>query len=886
MSNREEQTKFILKYAPHTIIGKIKGGITRERLDKLSNANLSTLYRKARNIVQKEIFEKGIKIKDRESWRDDFDLLKRATKDLNLVLKKGVGLKDPMRPDRYNRIKNSFDRTEEEDEILYNWSKKYSEKLDKLMKENRDKKIPSEVLRPLFKENGYNFSLIRDITRGHEVHQHQVEQNVSEKVGKKLEGKLGKDLTNKIAEFFDEGQEGYEPIEYDKHGKRRKYRAKLKYGEPRFEKTWEPDSDDEEMERRRIKKELKNVENNKEMTKSKKPKGQPPPPKYYNPYGFRDEERGEKPKKTQSLSAINLPIKMGDVKRSESMPVMSSRIEETLDRFRMAIQEDEEDDFAPDWVEEGEEEKTLVPEEGVVEVEEEPNSVMRLPPPMVREDTIPETIPMKTPVMPRSEIVKKARKQRKRDILNLALTDKGRIMFGNKYGNLKQTNWTNDMVKNFVLGLNNDEIEMAFKAEYKGKGDIKDLKEVLEINEAQRKVQPPLGRLVASKTQQINIGVEKKEKQLGVSGTTHINIDKEEGELSFSDIKQINIQPSFGVNKKVAQKTIGTDLNLGEYARATGLNQYEAAALVGQGGKSMVAPGIQREEEKKIDERVRAEVRAGGGDVLDILKEAAGNIGEGMFGDNMIREVNAGLTGLEINPSIPIRRGLGQPFVSDIVRSQLGVRGRIIEDESPLQQVEILEGAPGELPHAQAVVGNIDDEELVESKKLAGNNMYSEDQQLFLGRERANKIMERRKEPLDKELNNESERGRGEPHYEGKYDMPDVNIEPDQEGVDYGDVEPIEGRDNMNRINQQYLENRNIRGKGTWTGNRGIGYDFQRQAMVDRESNHLRNAQSLNYLRGQSIPYNMPTRNYATNQVGLIRNSNRSMILEVNALEP
>ena len=61
MSNREEQTKFILKYAPHTIIGKIKGGISKERLEKLSNANLSKLYRKARNIVQTEIFETNYK---------------------------------------------------------------------------------------------------------------------------------------------------------------------------------------------------------------------------------------------------------------------------------------------------------------------------------------------------------------------------------------------------------------------------------------------------------------------------------------------------------------------------------------------------------------------------------------------------------------------------------------------------------------------------------------------------------------------------------------------------------------------------------------------------------------------------------------------------------
>ncbi len=859
MSNREQQIKFILKYAPHTSIGKVKGGISKERLEKLSNSKLSTFYRKSRNIVQKEIFEKGIKI-EKESWRDDFEYLKQATKDLNSVLKK-IGLEHPMGGGKYkyNRIKNSRDRTEKEDEMLYNWTKKYGEKLEKVLRRSRD--IPDEVIFPFMKENGYNLGLIQQIAGMRDIAEYQVKQNVSEKVGKKLEDKFGKDIANKVAEFFEDRQEGFEPIEYDKYGKRRKYRGKLQPDEPRFEPTYEPDSDDEEMERRKLNK-IKNVEDNKDMTKQKKQKGRPPksspPPPHspssYNPYGMREEERRDKPKKTQSLSAISLPQKMGSVKRSESEPIgLQSRISDTLDRFSAALQADDEDDFAPDWIEEGEEEeeKTYVPQEGVVEVDEQPNSAFQImiPPPMVREDTIP----MKTPEIPRNQIVKKSRKQRKRDILSWALTENGKQLWENRYGNMKQTKWTNDMVKNFVLELNNNEIEMAFKEQY---GGIKNIKEALEITEAQRKVQPQLGNLVATKTTNINIGVEEREKQLGISGTTNIDIEKEQGDLGISDIKQINIQPSFGVNKKVAQKTIGTQLGLSDI----GLSESQIEE-VGQMGD------------------LRELVSQGQSDINH-------NLIRNTFGDNMIRDVNAGLTGLEINPSIPVRRGLGQPLVRNIVRSQLGVRGRIIEDESKLQQVDMLNGNEDELPHAQAVVGNIDDEELVEAQKLAGNNMYSEDQQLFLGRERANKTMERRKEPLDKELNNYSERGRsGDPHHEGKYDMGD-DIEPDQQGVDYGDIEPIEGRENMSQIQQQYLENRNIRGKGTWTGNRGVGYDFTRQAIVDRESNHLRNAQSLNYLRGESIPYNMPTRNYATNQVGLIRNSNRSMILEVNALEP
>ena len=676
MSNREQQIKFILKYAPHTSL--VRKDITIERLNKLTNADLGSFYRKARNIVQKEIFEKGIKIPDE----------------------------------------------------------------------------------------------------------------------KKVEDKKVED-----------------------------------------------------------------------------PRGSPPPAKYYNPYGLRDEERGNKPKKTQSLSSINMPEKMGDInplRKTASLPAihldLQKKVKDTLDRFSEAIKEDDEDLFY-----EEEEEKTFVPREGVIEVEEEPNSA--LPPHMFRDDAIRMQVQV-----PRNEIVKTTRKQRKRDILGGALTDNGRKLWEGHYGNMKQTKWTNKMVKDFILNLNNDEIEMAIKPGY---GGGKGIKEALQITEAQKKVQPQLGNLVATKTTNINIGIEKRENQLGVSGTTNVDIEKEEADLGVSDIKQINIQPSFGVNKKVVQKTIGTQLGLSDIGLSE--NQIEQVEQMGD---------------------LRDLVREGGNDMQH-------NLIRNTFGDNMIRDVNAGLTGLEINPSIPVRTGLGQPLVRNIVRSQLGVRGRIIEDESKLEQVDMLNGNEEELPHAQAVVGNIDDEELVEAQKLAGNNMYSEDQQLFLGRERANKTMERRKEPLDKEFSKRGGRGGKRVSFSDKdevfeygrggrggkrvsfSDKDEVfeydnyeDIEPDQQGVDYGEIQPVEGRENMNQINQQYLENRNIRGRGTWTGNRGVGFDFTRQAIVDRESNHLRNAQSLNFLRGQSIPYNTPSRNYATNQVGLIRNSNRSMILEVNALEP
>ena len=191
----------------------------------------------------------------RESWRDDYDFLKKAAKDLLPILKK-IGFRSPRDEKVYNRFKNSYDRTEEEDEMLYNWSKKYSEKLKERIKDGEIDNIPNEVFFPLMKEYEMeDLDVINDIIRRKEVIEFQVEQNVSEKVGKKLEAKLGKDITNKIAEYFEgrgvePGYPGFEKIEYDKFGKRRKFRWKMKYGEPRFEPTYIPDSDDEEMERR------------------------------------------------------------------------------------------------------------------------------------------------------------------------------------------------------------------------------------------------------------------------------------------------------------------------------------------------------------------------------------------------------------------------------------------------------------------------------------------------------------------------------------------------------------------------------------------------------------------------------------------------------------
>jgi len=100
------------------------------------------------------------------------------------------------------------------------------------------------------------------------------------------------------------------------------------------------------------------------------------------------------------------------------------------------------------------------------------------------------------------------------------------------------------------------------------------------------------------------------------------------------------------------------------------------------------------------------------------------------------------------------------------------------------------------------------------------------------------------------------------------------------------DMQPIEGGQSMREIIENEIEKRLLQPRGQWQGDRGIEADFQRQALADRVGNGIKNSQALNYLRKTGIPYKMPSRSYANNSVGLIRNSNRSMILTVNELEP
>ncbi len=411
---------------------------------------------------------------------------------------------------------------------------------------------------------------------------------------------------------------------------------------------------------------------------------------------------------------------------------------------------------------------------------------------------------------------------------------------------------TDKVMKDFIESLNEEDIQNSQLSQ----ADVSLLKGKSEAIQAQKKVMPSLLNLVAQKGPSVDI---------------------------MSD-------PSFGVNKSVAQKSQGTDLNLMEYARATGMDTYERMALVGAGQKSMVAPKEIEEEEKKIDQRLRREVRVGGGPALDIIKDSEARISEGMFGDNMIREINAGLTGLEENPNIEVvyRPGMKEVRFKNILDQPE-------EEKYPappgpiLRQDAMLHGPDDQLPHADPN----DDRELMNigARRLAENNQYTGDQKDFMSRIDANKDIRGRIERgnIDAMLGvnppqNVGDKREGE---EEKYEQEGIGGGMgDDEGEDLEDLTVREGGQKMREIIENEIQKRLLQPRGQWAGNRGGNSDWTRPFEADRVAEGIRTSQQLAYLRNTGIPYKMPSRSYANNSVGLIRNSNRSMILAVNQLEP
>jgi hypothetical protein len=764
---------------------------------------------------------------NKESWRDDYNLLKRATKDLNVVLKKGVGLTHPNDKNKYWGYKNSRDRTEEEDEILYNWSKKWSEKLNKLMKRERDRneneKIPIEVLRPLFKENGYNYSLISDITSRWEFIEHQVEQNVSEKVGKKLEGKLGKDIANKIAEFFDDRQEGYERIEYDKHGKRRKYRAKLKYEEPRFEPTFETDSSDEEMERRRIKKELeklnklnknKNIENNKNMSSKD------------------NKNMIEISSDPSSDPSSDITLKQKEKQREK----------QRAEAYRLALQTKRRFQRNPSL---RHHQRAIAKEVGLTTGL--PRDVIGLVGEMAGDPEIRfKTIPERGRKIPSAK-----------NALFRILEDAGADPEFFQQNVLEDGNYTSKGRPITKVSQITDKVVLDILNDFQGE-NLKllidpsvsdDNPEFLELKALrERLIEKPRVEI----QRQESIERERREEE-------EKKREKEAPEIEKEMITEAVRQSMADVEGKYDYETEEED----EGRVKEDLFQ---PMVVGLKPERLTQEEI-TEKLKNIDSNKMSEVSELDSDLESILSR--GNMGRPLpqprdpLADPVLRRVNQNTAFLS-NDIVPPAYEMNR---EGIVREGREMRRdpdpRVEQRQPLLVQDLVLEGD-----------ANRDREiERIANRNIGGNNMNNMEQNYFL--RAANEIRRRQIRVM------------GEPDDE-EYDIEEKDEL--EFGDDMLDRTPFdeddEGLSNRELIKRQ-LDRLQYGKKGKWSGmDPKSSQDWRRITSERAKENQLLTGSGVNYLRDKEIPWKHPTRTFSNNYVNLIRNSNRSMTLAMGQFLP
>ena len=349
-----------------------------------------------------------------------------------------------------------------------------------------------------------------------------------------------------------------------------------------------------------------------------------------------------------------------------------------------------------------------------------------------------------------------------------------------------------------------------------------------------------------------------------------------------------------GVNKQTSL----TNENVNNFVRSLNDDTIEMLGLDRDAVKTLKDKLQIRESQTKVEPPLSKLVEKKSGNetksILDIQKNT--------FGDNFVREVNGSTTGIQVPTLIPVRENLNNdnPSIPRMVMDEDEKQEYpVIGDRGFQQQNDMLEGDENDnFPIAEPIPGVVYDTEYVSSIAIAGNNLRNEQQNAFLMRNRANKVVRGRKLPLDSLFgDDEGRRDFGEEKYGGDDDEEDraderglvsyeEGDEADMAGFDYGELRPIEGGKSMREIIEDEVQKRLLQPKGTWVADRSMTNGFQREAMIHNEINHIKNSQALNYLRQKPIPYRMPTRNFANNQVNLVRNSNRSMIMEVNNLEP
>tara|TARA_R110000803_G_scaffold92288_2_gene159778 strand:+ start:278 stop:2107 length:1830 start_codon:yes stop_codon:yes gene_type:complete len=235
--------------------------------------------------------------------------------------------------------------------------------------------------------------------------------------------------------------------------------------------------------------------------------------------------------------------------------------------------------------------------------------------------------------------------------------------------------------------------------------------------------------------------------------------------------------------------------------------------------------------------------------------------------DNFIRGVNS-YTSFQTNPNIPARsRFTNIPRQIENIPIRYDPDPRTYPEQSLIGQNDILEGEEEFMPEgdAESSRGQI---------ALAQNNMFSHAQRQMLAETR---VRTRRRGEGDDDPD--------DPDDEFGFDYEEKDE--DDEKYDRAEENLFEGDDINNRQrNEKQLEILSYRDTGKWSGSRGVSSDYQRSAVANKKDNYMKNSGMVNALRAQEIPWKKPSRTSANNNISLMRNSNRSMTLQVNQLLP
>ena len=233
--------------------------------------------------------------------------------------------------------------------------------------------------------------------------------------------------------------------------------------------------------------------------------------------------------------------------------------------------------------------------------------------------------------------------------------------------------------------------------------------------------------------------------------------------------------------------------------------------------------------------------------------------------DNFIRNVNS-YTTFQQNTNISDRtRFLDVSRQIENIPIRNDPNPETYPQQSLIQQNDILEGEEEFMPQGDA-----------ESSRgevfLAENNMYSHAQRQMIA-----------------ETRRPQRRGNGDPDDEPEDEFGFEYEEKDEDDEKYDRAEETLFEDdeiNNRQRNEKQLEIMSYRDTGKWNGSRGVQSDYQRSSIANRKDNYMKNSGMVNALRAQSIPWNKPSRTTSNNNIGLMRNSNRSMTMAVHQLLP